>query len=144
LLPGTLKFEFPGQASATCQKAIVNRNKPFPADISSNLRLQPRGGRLWPNAKCAEMIMTRVSALKPTMESMYSTVLNVRFKRWLPNAHIAIAESSGMEWKAMAECIVARIVRVIPVFQRRRTEPHRSGSLILLEESKHFRFQTTT
>jgi hypothetical protein len=89
------------------------------------------------------MIMTRVSALKPTVKGTYSTVLNVRFKRWLPNAHIAIAESSVMEWKAMAGCTVARIAPVIPVFQQWRTEPHKSESLILLEKSKHFRSQTT-
>ena len=103
----------------------------LPGGYFIQLAIPIPGGRLWLNAKCAEMIMTRVSALKPTVKSMYSTVLNVRFKRWLPNAHIAIAESSVMEWKAMAGCIVARIAPVIPVFRQWRTEPHRSVSPLL-------------
>jgi len=85
------------------------------------------------------MITTRVSALKPKARSTFLTVLNARFKLWLRNAHIATAESSVTEWKPMAGCIVARIVPVIPVFQRWRTEPHRSETLILLGEPKHAR-----
>ena len=73
---------------------------------------------LWPNVKFAEMIMTRVSALKRMAGSTYSTVLNVRFKHWLLSVHTATAESSAMGWKAMAGPIVAPIVRARQVLLR--------------------------
>src|SRR5579863_5531619 len=113
----------------------------LPGGYFIQLAIPIPGGRLWLNAKCAEMIMTRVSALKPTVKSMYSTVLNVRFKRWLPNAHIAIAESwSGRRWPDVLWRELRPSFRYFGSGGQSRIDPR---ARYLLEESKHSRFQRT-